>query len=314
MAHDINKKGSKIPVNGPNDLRRREPYDLTQTTPTVLQMLREQAKTSSKTVDAIMGKAMGSRTSATEATNAFQTAMSGVTTDVNVRSHDIHGGYATRVWDYTGRWVDPDILAAITGSYGFQIKPEHLSIRLGLKWDCGSTFVETITRQSNLRYILESSVGDPSINRAALWTELLTLWKFHNVRGIVNDGGRQQQIQFATEQAIQTYLGQQIIIDPDQDHLLAISVKKSFLKDRGSVWNTTPQYVINGQFLVQQIMQHQLYHQLQVQMQHMQMIQQATLGIGGGDPGLGQALQSLQNVGGPQMTGGQQAQSVGGKL
>lgn len=314
VTHDINKKGAKIPVNGPNDIKRREPCDLTQTTPTFLQMLRDQAKTSSKTVDAIMGKAMGSRTSATEATNAFQTAMSGVTTDVNIRSYDIHGGYATRVWDYTGRWVDPDVLAAITGSYGFQIKPEHLSIRLGLKWDCGSTFVETITRQSNLRYILESSVGDPSINRAALWSELLTLWKFKDVRNIVNDGGRQQQIQFATEQAIQTYLGQQVIIDPDQDHLMAIQVKKSFLKDRNSVWNTTPQYVVNGQFLVQQIVQHQLYHQLMVQMQQMQMIQQATLGIGGGDPGLGQALQSLQNVGGPQTTGGQMAQAQGGRL
>lgn len=321
MSHDLNRKGHKIPVNSQNDIKRREPYDLTQTTPMFLQMLRDQAKTSSKTVDAIMGKAMGSRTSATEATNAFQTAMSGVTTDVNIRSHDIHGGYATRVWDYTGRWVDPDVLAAITGSYGFQIKPEHLSIRLGLKWDCGSTFVETITRQSNLRYILESSIGDPSIDRAALWTELLTLWKFHNVRGIVNDGGRQQQIQFATEQTIQTYLGQQVIIDPDQDHLLAIEVKKSFLKDRKSVWNTTPQYVINGPNLVPQIVQHQLYYQLQIQMQQMQMIQAASLGLdasegGGGGNGQMPILQSLQSGIAPGLitSGGQQAQMVGGRL
>jgi hypothetical protein len=315
MNKDLNQKGAKIPVLSQNDVASRPVYDGTQTTPQFLSLVREQAQTSSKAVDAILGKAMGSRTSATEATNAFQTAMSGVTTDINLFSYDIYGGYATRVWDYTGRWVDPDVLAAITGSYGFSIKPEHMALRLGLKWDIGSSFIESVTRQGNYRYLLESTQpGDPSINRPYLYKALLKEWKMKDVDQIINDGGMENQIQLATEQACQTYLGQMVLIDPDQDHNLAIKIKKSFLADRRSVWNTTPSYAVNGQKLVEQIQQHFLF----VQMQMLQMqLQQQRMMLGAGD-GMEPAepLQPVQNQnnpspGKPATTPGQQRQQTG---
>lgn len=311
MSADLNKKGARIPVLTQNDIRERTIPDGTQSTPAYLKYLTDKAKTTSKATEAILGQAMGSRTSATEAQNAFQTAMSGVTTDVNMFSHDIYGGFAERNWDYTGRWVDPDILQAITGSYGFALRPEHMAIRIGLTWDVGSQFIEKVTNQQNIRYMLESSANDPSINRAALWKMLMRLWGMKDIDEIVNDQGLESQIQMATDQAICTYLGQFVIIDPDQDHQLAIKVKKSFLQDRRSKWNTDPATVIYAQKLVQQIQQHQLFLQQQMLMQQLQQ-QRMMLQTAKDDPT--QSLQSLQNDKPSVTTSGQQSQQEGGTL
>jgi hypothetical protein len=275
MEHDLNRKGKKVPVLTQNDIKHREMYDATGTTPAFINMVRTQGQTSSKAVDAILGKAMGSRTSATEAGNIFQTAMSGVTTDINLFAHDIYGTWANRVWEYTGYWVDPDILCEITGSYGFAIKPEHLSFRLGLKVDVGSSFVESLVRQQNYRWILQAvPPGDPTINRALILKELLKEQKIPNVDQIVNDGGLEQQILLANEQATSTYLGNFVLIDPDQDHNIAIRVKKSYLANRYSVWNTNPQYARNGVLLVGQMEQHMRFLQMQLLQQQLMMEQQ----------------------------------------
>lgn len=276
---DINKPASRNPVNGPNDITRRAPFDTTNTTLDFWQREREQIQTSSKSTDAILGKAMGSRTSATEASNVYQTAMSGVTTDTNLFSYDIFGNYAERVWLYTGRFVDPNILKLITGTYGFVILPEHLDIRFGLSWDIGSQFIESITRQQNIQTLLSACPpGDTTLNRAYLFRELLEEWKFKNIDKIVNDNGVEDQIQLANDQAVKTYLGMPIMIDPDQDHGIAIKVLTSYLKDHESFWNQTPIYAQNAPKLAQQIQIHQQWQQLQqmqmMQQQQMQMLQQ----------------------------------------
>lgn len=272
---DINEIGGKISVLGPNEIKRREPFDMSGTTPALYGMLRDSAQTSSKSTDAILGKAMGSRTSATEADNVFTTAMSGVTTDVNLFQHDISGGFAERCWEYTGLWVDPDVLAAVTGSFGYAIRPEFLQIRLGLKWDTGSQFIESMTRQQNYQWLLANTPpGDPTVNRPYLYRELLTEWKIPNVNRIINDQGMEQQSIIAFDQCVQTYLGAPVLIDPDQNHQLAISVKKSFLADRKSPWNNTPEFVQRGPLIVRQIMMHQQYLQLQLLQAQAQQMQQ----------------------------------------
>lgn len=302
---NLNKPGSRNPVNGPNDITRRPPFDSNGTTIQFWQATREQAQTSSKSTDAILGKAMGSRTSATEASNAYQTAMSGVTTDTNLFSHDIFGNYAERVWLFTGRWVDPDILRLITGTYGFAILPEHLEIRFGLSWDCGSQFIESITRQNNIQYLLQACPpGDTTLNRAYLFEELLTEWKFKNIKRIVNDGGQDEQIMLANDQAIETYMGQFVMVDPTQDHQIALKTKVSYLKDRRSIWNTTPEYVVNGPRLVQQIQQHQLFIAIQQMLQRLMMQQQMIAQ----DPSV---LQPLQKPGTTPSTPGQARQQRG---
>lgn len=285
---DINRPGARVKVNSMNDYEKDTIVDGTGSTPAFLEMTRTQAQTSSKAVDAILGKALGSRTSATEASNVFQTAMSGVTTDINLFNFDIAGGYATRVWEYNGLWVDPDIIMAITGQYGFQITPQHLSLRLGLKWDIGSTYIESIARQQNIRYILETLGNNSAINTPHLAKMLLKEWKFTDIDAIVNDQGRDEQTQLANLQAAETYLGELVMVDPDQDHQLAIKVKVSYLKDRDSVWNTDARFVANGPRLVEQIKLHQFYLQLQMlQMQAQAMTLQGQTN--------GHSLQPLQS-------------------
>lgn len=314
---DINKPGSKNRVNSLNDYEKDTPVDATQTTPMFLQMARDQAKTTSKATDSVIGAAMGARTTATEATNVFQIAMSGVTTDINLFNHDIAGGYALRVWDYLGLWADPDLVAAITGQYGFQLKPEHMAIRIGIVTDIGSTFIESIQRQTNIREILAQSAGDPSINRAYLWRALLKEWRFPDIDKIVNDGGVEKEILQAANQAELTYLGDAnlVIVDPEQNHQIAKKVKISYLKDRDSVWNTKPEFAINAKFLVDQIRQHDTF----IMLQYYQMLAQQMQQSGNADPAALQQLQSQMGAS-PQnplpsaSTGGQVSQNVGGSL
>jgi hypothetical protein len=295
MNRDLHKKGAKNPVNSMNDYEDAALTDNTGTTTAFVQAVREQAQTSSKAVDAILGKAMGSRTTATEASNIFEAAMSGVTTDINLFNHDISGGYATRVWEYAGLWVDPDVLAAITGQYGFAIKPEHFLIRLDIDWAIGSTYIESMTRQTNYRYMLETGRGDPAVNTAYLWKQLLEEWGIPNADRIINDQGQMQQIQEANDQAASTYLGDLVMVDPDQQHDLAIQVKLAYLKDRKSVWNTNPKYAANAPMLVEQIKQHQMYLQLELLRQMAQAEAQGQPGMLGG----GSSLQPLQNAPAP---------------
>ncbi len=276
---DLNTPGQKIEVNGPNDFGWRQPYDATGSTVAMRQMLRDEAQTTSKAVDAILGKAMGSRTSATEASNAFQASMSAITTDIDMVSEDLHGEYAERTWDYSGLWLDPDLLKAITGQFGFEMSPQDMWLSIGIQTNVGSTYVEKIVRQQNTRYILEASRMEPGINRGALWSQLL-LDMGHDPTDIVMDDGREQQIQLATVQACETYLGYPTLVDPDQNHEIAIKVKTAFIKDRNSNWNQ--KYGANAVLLIDQIQEHQRYVMLQQQLmlvQQQAQVAQAQLGI-----------------------------------
>lgn len=279
--HDFNQPGAKIPVNGPNDFGWKQPYDATNSTVAMMQLIREQAKVTSKSVDAIMGQAMGSRTSATEAENAFQASMSSITTDIDMLCNDIHGKWAERVWDYSAAWMDPDLLQFITGQFGFALSPEDMWMTVGVKTNAGSTYVEKVVKQQNIRYVLEASRGEPGLDRAALWKELLDEMGFDG-GAIVDDGGKEQQIQLATMQACQTYLGYPVVVDPDQDHALAIRIKTAFVKDRLSVWNKDPATAPNAPLLVQQVQVHQDILMLQQQMmlvQQQMMVAQAQLKV-----------------------------------
>lgn len=306
---DLNAKGAKIPVNGPNDFGWKEVPDASNAVVQLMEMIRSQAQTTSKSVDAIMGKAMGSRTSATEAQNAFQASMSAITTDIDMLTADIHGQYALRVWDYTGMWFDPDLLQHITGQFGFAIQPEDMWMNVGVVTNVGSTYVEKIVKQQNVRYLLESSAADPAMapSRPKLWQELLEFMGFDPT--IIEDGDREQQIQFSNQQACQTYLGYPVLVDPDQDHTIAIKTKTAYLKDRTSIWNTTPEYAVNAKFLIQQIEQHQYFLQMQEQMAMLQaqmQVAQAQLGVHRDNP------PQMKPV--PQGGGGQQPAQQAGQI
>lgn len=281
VNQDLNKPGNKIEVNGPNDFGWRTPYDATFSTVQMMTALRDQAKTSSKSDDALLGKALGGRTSATEASNAFQASMSAVTTPINLFNFDIMGGYATKVWEYTGTWFPPELLESITGQMGFVLKPEDLWMRVGMKWDIGSTYVESIVRQQNIRYMLESSMGDPTINRAPMWRELLEEWRFDTSAEWINDGGFEKQVWLSTQQAINAFYGKFKPINPDQDHRIAIQVKTRFLEDLDGPFMSNPDTAKNAVKIADQIKVHQQFLLLQM---HQMLLQQQVAAHGGPPP------------------------------
>lgn len=310
VEEDLTRKGGKLKVNGPNDFGWREPYDATASTVNIRQMLRDEAKTTGKVVDAILGKAMGGRTSATEASNAYQASMSGITTDVNIFNYGISGGFAERTWLYTGTWMDPNLLQAISGQFGFIIKPEDMWLSIGIKTNVGSNYIASVVRQQNLRYVAESTRGEPSIDRAALYLELFKELKFGNPKKLVNDGGIEQEVMKATMQVQRTYMGEMVQISPDQNHAIALKVKTAFIEDENSPWNEKYPEMIPA--IIQQIQLHQQFLMLQMQMQL------ATLQTGGaGLPSGGMvdpALMQLAGGGMPAQQPGQVAQQGGSPL
>lgn len=277
---NINSPGARTEVSGPGDIMRRTPYDATQTTLAYIQHIRDEAQTSGKAVDAILGKAMGGRTTATEASNAFQASMSGVTADVDNFCAQIYGGYAQRVWENAGKFMPLGIINEICGNIdGPPIDPQDFLIQVGLKTDVGSTFIESIVKQQHLQQAILSSTTSPYLDQAALWKALAKELKMPSILDAVIDNGKEMQIQFAYDQAVQTYLGQPVAIDPNQDHQIAIKVKTRFLQDTKSQYNV--QYAANPspqkgltvtQYLAEQIQIHQQFVML-AQHQQMMMMQ-----------------------------------------
>lgn len=312
---NLNAKGARIQVNSERDFGWKEMYDGTQTTVSMMQHLRDQAQTTSKSTDAIMGKALGGRTSATEASNAFQASMSAVTTPINIFNFDIMGGWAMRVHEYTGSWFPPQLLESITGQMGIALKPQDFWLRVGMKWDVGSSYVENIVRSQNIQYILQSSMGDPSINRASMWKELLRVWRFDTEGEWVNDQGLEREVFLATKQTIETFNGKPAIVSPDQNHDIAIRVKSRFLEDQDSVYMTT--YRQMAPEILKQIQIHQSFLQLRLHQQLLQM--KLSGGMANMDPslaapGVAPGQPPLSSSGPPVTTPGQMAQQGGGSL
>lgn len=276
---DINSPGAKIEVSGPADIMRRQPYDATQTTLAFIEHIRSEAQTSGKAVDAILGKAMGGRTTATEASNAFQASMSGVTSDIDNFCTQIYGGYARRLWENLSKFMPKEILDRICGDVDAPpISSQDLLIQIGLKTDVGSTFIETIVRQQHIQQALASSTTSPYLDQPTLWKAWFREIKLPEGLDAVKDNGFEFQVQFAYDQAVSTYLGRPIAIDPNQDHQIAIRVKTRFLQDTKSEYNQ--QYASNPspvagltvtQYLAQQIQVHQQFVILAQQQQMMMM-------------------------------------------
>lgn len=273
----VNAPGAKYEVLGPTDVTRRQPYDATNTTNEFIQQTRDAAQTSGKAVDAILGKAMGSRTTATEASNAFQASMSGVTTDIDRFCLKIYGGYARRVWNNAGKFIPTNIREKITGSVNAPpLTDQDFLIRIGLMCDVGSTYIESIVKQQHLQQIIISATTSPFLDQCVLWKALFREMKLPEALDAVKDQGFERQVEMAYQQAVDTYAGLPVIIDPSQDHQIAINVKTRFLQDTKSNYNT--QFAANpspmpgmttAQYLAYQIQIHQQFLQLQMQQQMM---------------------------------------------
>lgn len=273
---DVNKPGAKVEVTGPNDFGWKQVLDATGTTVQMGEHIRDRAQTTSKAVNAIMGQAMGGRTTATEAQNAFQAAMSGVTTDINMFNFDTAGAFAKRVWNWS-KWLDIDLLKAITGSYGMELLDEDRDLKISLKFDVGSSFIESIVKQGHIRYFIEIGSRRPDVvDTGELLIQMADELRIKGLRKCIIPDGTERNIAKATDQAIHIYLNEQVFIDPAQDHRIAIEVKTRFLEDMGSVWNVkygALQYqntsLSRAQVIAQQIQLHTNFYTMQMQQQMM---------------------------------------------
>lgn len=274
---NINRPGAINEVNSPTDIQRRTTVDATQTTIEYLNFVRDAAQTTGKAVDAILGKAMGGRTTATEASNAFQASMSGVTTDVDTFCSAIYGGFAQRVWEYTGKFMPKELRDRICGNVDAPpLDDQDMLIQIGLKTDVGSTFIESIVKQQHLQQAIASATTSPFLDQPTLWKALFRELKLPEGLDAVKDNGFEFQVQFAYDQAVQTYLGQPVAIDPSQDHNIAMRVKMRFLQDTESTYNkqygnnpSADPKLTTTQYLAQQIQIHQQFLMLQQQQQIM---------------------------------------------
>jgi hypothetical protein len=131
--------------------------------------------------------------------------------------------------------------------------------------------------------------------------------KITNVKSLVNDGGLEQEVMKATIQAQKTYLGEQVMVSPDQNHTIAIKVKTAFIEDENSWFNTTHPEAIGP--LIMQIQLHQQFAMLQMQMQMAMMGQQ---GMGGGMQGSGGPVDPSMTM--PPQLMGQMNQQGGGQI
>lgn len=276
---NINTPGKVIEVVGQNDITRRIPYDATQSTIQFIEQTRDSAQTSGKAVDAILGKAMGGRTTATEASNAFQASMSGVTTDIDQFALFIYGGYAERVWENTGKFIPKNIVDSVIGSInGPPITEQEFLIQIGIKADVGSSYIESIVKQQHLQQAIISSTTSPFLDQCILWKAYFRELKLPEALDAVKDNGYERQVEMAYQQAVDTYNGLPVNIDPGQDHQIAVNVKTRFLQDTASNYNKL--YAANPspvqgqtvtQYLAWQIQIHQQFILMQQQQQMMMM-------------------------------------------
>jgi hypothetical protein len=280
---NINRPGARYEVTGPNDVNRRQPYDATQTTSIFIETTDKKARTTGKAVDAIMGEAMGGRTTATEASNAFQASMSGVTADIDCFSLAHYKNYAIRHWENLQMFMPKSIRDRICGvSDATPLDDQDLLVSIGIKTDVGSTFIESIVKQQHLQQAIASSTTSPFLDQAMLWKALFRELRLTEALDAVKDNGFEFQVSTATTQAVETYYGKVIAIDPSQDHQIAITVKTRFLQDVNSTYNeemaglpSPHQGMTRAQYLAYQIQIHQQFVMLQ-QKQAM-MIQEAQL-------------------------------------
>lgn len=272
---DLNRPGKRYEVQSQGEVVRRVPYDATNTTLAFIQFIRDAAQTSGKAVDAILGKAMGSRTTATEASNAFQASMSGVTSDVDHFCTSLYAQYAIRVWENSGKFMPKEIRDRITGNADAPpLDDQDLLIEIGVKTDVGSTFIESIAKQQHFQQAIASSTASPYLDQAVLWKALARELKLPELMDAIKDNGFEFQIGQAYEQAVNTYHGEFVMIDPSQDHNVAIRVKTRFLQDVESnynkVWGANPSAVpglATAQYLAQQIQIHQQFVMLRMKQQ-----------------------------------------------
>lgn len=280
VNQDVNKPNARIEVHGPQDFGWKTTIDATGSTVDLARSIREDARRTGRITDAILGQAMGARTTATESDNIYEASMSKLTTDISLLNTAFHGGYAERCWKLYGEWLDENLTKLITGQFGWPLSSEDLKLRISFRANVGERFLANKAKLQYTREMIGFAVQSPILDQAILWKEYTQIIGLPSLQRAIIDGGRDRQIELSKDQAMCIYINENSIIDPEQDHAIAVQVKIRFLQDANSVWNqryASLPYLATGmpraQALAQQIQMHNNFIMMQ-QMQKAAMMQQ----------------------------------------
>lgn len=238
LNQDVNKPNAKIEVMGQGDFMWRPVPDATQSTMGIANGIRDKAQATGRVTESILGKALGGRTTALEAGNLFETSMSQITTDINILNCAFHGGFADRTYNAYAKWLDPDLIKLITGSYGWPVDAIDRQLRATFRTDVGNRYITSQLKQQRIQYMLSFAVQSQVLDQTILWQEYTKEVGMPSLQKAIIDGGRDREIARAKNQCYETYLNEPIIIDPGQNHQIAMQVKTRFIEDTKSEWNT----------------------------------------------------------------------------
>lgn len=286
LNQDVNRPDAKIEVYGANDFAWRTVPDATQTTMGIRNGIRQDAQATGRVTESLLGRALGGRTTALEAGNLFETSMSQITTDINILNEGFHGSFGERVFTAYTKWLDPHLVKLITGQYGWPVDAIDHRLQISMRTDVGSRYMNSIRKQQQIQYMLQAAVQSPVLDQTILWKEYTVEVGMPQLQKAIIDQGRDRDIARAQEQCYKTYLDEPVVIDPGQNHEIAMQVKIRFIENTESDWNkrygSLPYMGTNNprvQVLAAQVQLHQNYILMQQQMAAQLQMQQASLAI-----------------------------------
>jgi hypothetical protein len=134
----------------------------------------------------MLGEVSAGRRAATEIQTAYDAARVPIVAEVDSYNSQMIGGWAWFTLANIEAWADRDWIRRKTGRTTFG--------KVQIFTATADEFMKRMGLIQNMRYVLEASVNDPTINRPVLWTSLLRQMSLPNVEQIVQDGLRKAQL------------------------------------------------------------------------------------------------------------------------
>ncbi len=291
---DFNAPGQRINFEtDPNEAVRIDSsnFDETVTLMPFIAERNQQIKDICGATDQVVGELAQGRRSALELGNAIEAGKNPIVVMGDSYNRQMMGGWGRRLVQNADLFGDRDWIREKTGREFFGNFKFFTAV--------GEEFVKKMGAQQNIRYLLESSAGDPSMQevRPQLWNELFNLMGIKNVK--VGDGGFKKSLQDGMR-IVSQILGDGEFLPPlpeDPDEIY-IGIFQEAIKD--PYWiKAAPQ---NLHLLQQRLMmQQQQAFQKQIEQMQQQALMNPQMEQGGqpATPGRtpedsGQAMQNLQ--------------------
>lgn len=174
-SEDLTYEQNKViwTENGKNSLSPMEVPNAVFEAQTVLQMLQDDSKRAVGALDPVMGEAMGSRTSALEADNAFNQALQPSMVGIRYVSHQFFPWYARKIYRMWQLYSLPEQVLELTHEdQKYEIKPSNMWGEFDVNVTVVDEYVANQAAQRNLDYIIQNASQNPQIAGVIKWDKL----------------------------------------------------------------------------------------------------------------------------------------------